>query len=181
MNDLTLENKIKDCEETINELMQKLHELKQEVKQSKNIIEKDIRDISTDEIPFYFTRNEYNKYAWVVNYDGNISQIPCDALRMENNRYFLSAEDAEEFSCKTSFIARCMYFKRRYDRDFIPDWNNQSQHKWYLIYDHFIEDYRIASAESFETSLVYFSSKDVAQKCADWLKHIDEQYSGLPF
>ena len=168
MSDSILENKIKDCERTIDELSRKLYELKQQVKQ------KDINDIPVDEIPCYFTKDEYDKYMWVVDYDGRVLKMPSDNFLVGNARYFLNSEDAKEFQRKTSFIAKCMYFKRKYDRDFIPDWNNQSQHKWYLMYDHFIENYRILSAESLETSLVYFSSKDIAKKCLEWINYIDK-------
>ena len=68
------------------------------------------------------------------------------------------------------FTDACLAFKWCWDRDYEPDWNNNYTSKFYIIYNNDDKKFGVADCQYLKSfSTVYFSTRDVAQKCADWL------------
>lgn len=86
-----------------------------------------------------------------------------------NKRLFKSIEYAEDFRRKSQFIADLLHFKWLYDKDFVPEYETASA-KYYVFYHHGTGEYLVSEHDKTEVkSQVYFSSGEIAQKCADWL------------
>lgn len=84
--------------------------------------------------------------------------IPLDIL--------VSAPFADKFNA----LKKLMKFKFCYDYSYYPDWWNESELKWYVYNDTASGKYEIEwTAMRENLSTVYFSSEEIAQKCADWL------------
>ena len=74
------------------------------------------------------------------------------------------------FDDKLDKLTKLMKFKFCYDYSYIPDWSNGDELKWYVYRNMTTREYKVDwSALLNPPSTVYFSSEEVAQKCADWL------------
>ena len=163
-------NSIKECENQI----VKLETVKAEA-------EKELKKIN--EVPECY--NDTNVRYYLMNFDGSVSEEPInpdfewDKDILESHRAFKNLSIAHLFSDKTQIIADQLYFKELYDADFVPDWSDGCGLKFYLVQlklhlvynnssypkTYFVDYCRCRT--SGET--VYFSSYEIAQKCADWL------------
>lgn len=75
-----------------------------------------------------------------------------------------------QFNEKLDMLTKLMKFKFCYDHSYAPDWSNQDKHKWYVHLDTPTGKYEINWTTACDRpSTVYFSSGEIAQKCADWL------------
>jgi hypothetical protein len=91
-----------------------------------------------------------------------------------NRRYFKTREYAEMFSEKAQFIANLLHFKYLYDRDYKPNWDNGLEYKYFIYYDNSMRKY-FQCATAYRTcrhETIYFSSEEIANKCADWLNKL---------
>lgn len=88
-----------------------------------------------------------------------------------NRRFFKTREYAEMFSDKAQFIADLLHFKYLYDRDYKPNWNDWLEYKYYICYDSLMGRYFSSSTSRRinHTETIYFSSEEIAKKCANWL------------
>jgi hypothetical protein len=74
------------------------------------------------------------------------------------------------FTDKLDKLTKLMKFKFCYDYSYIPDWSNHDELKWYVHCNKTFGEYKIDLTATWDSpSTVYFSSEEVAQKCADWL------------
>jgi hypothetical protein len=117
---------------------------------------------------------ENGKGAYFVTTYGDVYSsdiIVGELYQIANNRHrlFKSEKYAEMYREKTQHIADLLHFKWLYDRDYEPDWSNEYEIKytvWYcpdekkFVTDITCNEYRAA---------VYFSTGNLAKKCADWL------------
>lgn len=88
----------------------------------------------------------------------------------ESHRVFKTREMAEMYRDKTQVIADMLHFKQLYDADFEPDFSNHKSEKYVLLKD--IHDNQYVAAQTgmlYSEESVYFSTAEIAQKCADWL------------
>ena len=77
---------------------------------------------------------------------------------------------AEQFANKLTHLTKLLRFKYCYDRDYVPDWSNRSEIKWYVFRCMQTGTYAIDFVKTWnELSTVYFSSEEIAQKCVNWL------------
>ena len=75
-----------------------------------------------------------------------------------------------QFNAKLDNLTKLMKFKFCYDHSYIPDWSNQDTPKWYVYLYTPTGKYDVSWATTWDRpSTVYFSSEEIAQKCADWL------------
>lgn len=89
-------------------------------------------------------------------------------------QYYLTEELAEQAKKMKDFNDKLLAFKYCYDLDYKPDWNDDTSHKHYVYYDIYTNKYVEEFACSMLEPLVYFSTKEIAQKCADWLNSLSE-------
>lgn len=136
-----------------------------------DILQKKLEEVK-NEVPEELIIKDNDEYYY-VNDAGNVCMARCalllsDARRVRKHRAFLSEEYAEVFAEKTQFIADMLHFKWLYDRDYIPDWSNNSTPKWRVCYNGCV--YECDNNYTYRNpSVVYFSSEEIAEKCADWL------------
>lgn len=92
---------------------------------------------------------------------GASTNVPFYNVR---HRTFKQLKYAEMYREKTQFIADLLHFKWLYDRDYEPDWGHA---QWTITkYD----DKYVSVLSAWEQdNCIYFSNKEIAQKCADWL------------
>lgn len=81
-------------------------------------------------------------------------------------------EYAEKALKLKKFNDMLLAFKWCYDRYYVPDWTAKKLN-YCIGYDSAKGRYDICSYVSWLYSMVYFSSRDIALKCADWLNNID--------
>lgn len=74
------------------------------------------------------------------------------------------------FNEKLDMLKKLMKFKFCYDLGYVPDWSKQDEYKWYVYFSAPSGKYGCDWTVTWDRpSTVYFSSKEIAQKCADWL------------
>lgn len=80
------------------------------------------------------------------------------------HRAFKQVKYAEMYMEKTQHIADLLHFKWLYDRDYEPDWRSA---QWTIskYYDKYVPLLSVCERDTD----VYFTNKEIAQKCADWL------------
>lgn len=74
------------------------------------------------------------------------------------------------FNEKLDMLTKLMKFKFCYDCCYKPNWDNESEFKWFVYLYTPTGKYYVSSYTTWDRpSTVYFSSEEIAQKCADWL------------
>jgi hypothetical protein len=66
----------------------------------------------------------------------------------------------------------CLAFKYCHDEDYQPDWDNY-EYKYRVIYDFENNRYHVEQPEKYCCNVVHFSSREIAQKFANYLNEID--------
>ena len=160
MNKIEIEQKLSAIEKQIAGLQAEQEDLK-------NLIQN-----MPDDVPKTLAF-EYNETLWFVDGDGDI--ISDDACNIEDyqllncrHRTFKSSEFADEFRIKTQFIADLLFFKQLYDADYVPDFDDWSKNKYFICHSKEI-GFTVDCSKCLNINIVYFSTKEIAQKCADWL------------
>ncbi len=160
MNRTELEEIIKSCDVNIAKLELAKAEAAKELEKK-------------DEVPEYYSVENGNE-MYFVDFSG---EVCCDGFSPnyfvnEKHRAFKTKKIAELFAQKTQAIADQLYFKELYDANFVPDWSDGCGLKFYIVYNnssypktYFVDN--CCGCASGET--VYFSSYEIAKKCADWL------------
>lgn len=141
--------------ERIDALEKELAELKEQIK--------------TDVVADY--RNEYNNTTYAVASDNEI--IPC-TFGCYKNTYscYHTVEYAEMAKEMKEFNDKLLAFKWCYDRDYVPDWDDEGETKYSVMYDNQSERYKTAEWRISKFNTVCFSKKEIAHKCCDWLNGI---------
>lgn len=122
-------------------------------------------DFEMDE-KFYYLNSETDDVEDSC-YDGDIDAIDFNMFHPE--------EYAQEFRRKCKLIAMMLHCKWYLDRDYVPDWNNNDEGKFYVRFYHDSHEYSTDVCRFASDVCVCFSTEENAQKCADWLnKHWKE-------
>lgn len=140
--------------ERIDALEKELAELKEKLK--------------TDIVADY--RNGGGRTSYAVSFDNVI--IPCP-LRNDypNNTYYYhhTKEYAKMAMEMKEFNDKLLAFKWCYDRDYVPDWDDEGETKYSIMYDNQSERYKTVDWRISKYNTVCFSKKEIAHKCCDWL------------
>ena len=124
-------------------------------------------------------KNNYNKDKhYYLDLFGNVDWIAVsgtDAFEKKHNPYlnYLTKELAEQAKKLKDFNDKLLAFKYCYDLDYKPDWSDNIK-KYYVYYSACDSKYMADGLSSIREPLVYFSTKEIAQKCADWLNSLSE-------
>ena len=174
MNKTEAEQIIKKANETIENYNNLITSFKSEIEKVENVkteAEKELK--KSDEVPECYSVENGNE-MYFVDYSGEVYSdgFFTNYLANEKHRAFKTKKIAELFAQKTQAIADQLYFKELYDPDFVPDWSDGCGLKFYIVYNnssypktYFVDN--CCGCASGET--VYFSSYEIAKKCADWL------------
>lgn len=145
----------------------------------------ELAESSNDDEPILAEYN--NKFGtectyWDINEDGEIEEgtafCPYEAYSPDEYNYFNCFWDqkyAEQSKQLTAFNNKLLAFKWCYDRDYEPvfsgDYGNRA---YYVYYDSEDNKYDYDWQNVCHINVIYFSSKEIAQKCCDWLNSLEE-------
>ena len=154
-----LEEKIELYEKQVNGLINEIEILKIELSK-----------IGEDEIPD-FPEFHSGDIVWCKNNAFNVSNYIKDrTAKIKNYNNFHMEEYAIEYAEKSREIAMLLHCKWYIDRDYVPNWKNEDEAKYCVRYNHQDEGYYVPdSFYETECLTVYFSTKQAAQKAADWM------------
>ena len=158
MNRTELEEIIKSCDVNIAKLELAKAEAAKELEKK-------------DEVPEYYSVENGNE-MYYVDFSGEVCSdgFSPNYLANEKHRAFKTKKIAKLFVEKTQAIADQLYFKELYDADYVPDWENMRTSEYYIYLDNSTKSYGVDHTIYWALEgTVYFSSKEIAQKCADWL------------
>lgn len=151
-------------------------ELEQEIAKTKEQLERleKALDEAKNGIPDQLEWNIGEKY-WVVDSIGSIIQYTCEDNKFAGFDYathhmFKTKDYAKLYAEKTQFIADLLHFKWLYDRDYVPNWSSDEK-KYEVYFDTELNEYTQEHVwwKYYNIEAVYFSTIEIAQKCADWL------------
>lgn len=163
---------------TNNEKIQRAEQLIAEA----NALLNEVKDNSSNEedvIAKY--KNDYNKgkqYYFALN--GNIDYIVAaesNVFEKQLNPYsnYLTEELAAQAKKLKDFNDKLLAFKYCYDLDYKPDFSGDYDNRAYFVYyDSEDDEYKYCYDNINSRNIIYFSTKGIAQKCADWLNSLNE-------
>ncbi len=85
------------------------------------------------------------------------------------------SEDYAKFAARAKrFVDACLVFKWCWDAEYNPDWYDSNELKWYIAYNHIDKRFEVYSRQLHQDiGTVYFSTRAIAERCADWLNTIE--------
>jgi hypothetical protein len=119
-------------------------------------LQKELEDIRNTKI------SEWDFSAW--------DNYPTLLMREYAGRIPDESKFIKQFMNKLTLLMKLTRFKYCYDRDYVPDWLNADELKWYVLLHTTAKEYKVDWTVTWDRlSTVYFSSEEIAQRCADWL------------
>lgn len=82
---------------------------------------------------------------------------------------FHTKEYAQEFAKKCKLIAMMLHCKWYLDRDYVPNWKNKEESKYFVCYDNVNGCFKYGLDHSFNGCSISFGTDAAARKCAEWL------------
>ena len=153
-----LEEKIKLCERQVNGLSNEIEKLKIELSKA---VEDEIPEFNSGDIIWY--KDDGFK---VTHY------IKSETSKIKDYNNFHTEEYVKEYLEKSREIAMLLHCKWYIDRNYVPDWSDGDEIKYCVTYNHNEKSYVPDYFYNTEYSTPYFSTKQAAQKAADWMnKH----------
>lgn len=68
---------------------------------------------------------------------------------------------------KIAAIATLMDIANYYNKDWKPDWNNNEELKYYIVFDHYYNIYRVKDRAKMSGNIIYFAHEEDAQAVID--------------
>lgn len=177
MNSNEILEKLSECLSQINELSEKVSSLADdcqksvEAKQAERITDELLEDYFScfNGSMYYLNENGVVEENVVYSTDSEFDLYPY--LNYPNKEYAFQAQKLKKFN------DMLLAFKWCYDRDFEPDWNSdEDKYSVYYCQNQFAKGYKIDfTVNCNNNNIVYFSSEDIAEKCAEWLNKIDPE------
>ena len=160
------------CHESVKEKL--IAELKKQIEEINAQINELERD---DTLEQYESDTTWRYEGYILNELGCVNEDNDSIFNAnEHNpyRHYMTEEYANKAAQMKKFNDMLMAFKWCYDRDYEPDWTANCA-KYYIVYnsDDNPKHYCISWCYRFNHNIIYFSSEDIARKCADWLNNID--------
>lgn len=119
-------------------------------------LQKELEDIHNIEV------QKWDFSAW--------DNYPTMLMREYACRIPVESGFTDQFTNKLAVLTNLIRFKYCYDRDYIPDWSNENDYKWFVYFHTKSRTYLVDWTATWDRlPTVYFSSEKTAQKCADWL------------
>lgn len=168
---MTIDEKIKLLESQIAETNKLLAEIKkekenEEKKNAESVLAEYWNCINSGEDMFYF--NSHNEI--IKGGLGNIDDEKYSDNNTDRYSNYLTKEYAEQAQKIKEFNDKLLAFKWCYDRDYKPVFSGDYDNRAYYIYfDSEDGKYDWDWDSVCDRNIVYFSSKEIAQKCCDWL------------
>lgn len=150
-------------------------EIMKEILEHKLEIEKLSRKLDLySKIPLIpeFKKDSSTVYYVSTTFDEVNTARYCDialAGSVDFNRFHTAAY-AKRAMLAAKMIAMQLHCKWYIDRDFVPDWNNKTQPKYSVYFNHINKKFYVAQWETHERTDVVFSTRQTAELCAYWLQ-----------
>ena len=149
---------------------------KEELETRLNAAEKEIADLKAklneaSEIPEFLEFN-IGDVVWYMDADSKVYNYKnCVSEARHNYNNFHTFEYAKEFAEKCHEIAMLLHCKWYVDRDYVPNWENAKELRYFLYFDSKEDKYDVTYVVRTHVKypMVFFSNKDAAQKAADWM------------
>lgn len=159
----TGENEPMNKEQKIQELSNKIDELKEELKK----LQKKPYEISYPE--------DDTEMYYIDDYTGKLKEKMFDICNdydkhlYEIGLLFYTKEEAEQFLKEQTLIKKIKCYTKEQQGDWKPDWSDLTQRKYYAEIDHFSKKtkYDCYWEHNQLSKLPYFKSPEIAQACID--------------
>ena len=161
----------------MDEMLKEIKELAQEIKIEQKNASTDIDILSTEYVLKQYIEDMRLYPATNFWLDEN-SEVRDGVTEYIPNCYnsfcnYTNASYAHNAAKIKKFHDLLMAFKWCYDKDYEPDFSTSQQCKYSVYYNTTDMAYEVNTYQSVLHPIVYFSNKEIAEKCAKWLNHID--------
>ena len=113
---------------------------------------------------------------YILDFDGGLDEITYRNDNIDKQCYasgnmYRTKKDAEfaRLQVDTRLNNLIAHWKLANDK-FIPDWKDKQENKYYIIFDNSVKRYVLSVAWEVHYNIPYFSTKDNAKACIEWLK-----------
>ena len=166
---MTNDEKIQRAEQLIAEANTLLNEVKANSSNVEDVIAKYKNDYCKDR-KYYLNNNSNVDF---VNMGDSFEKV--EKLTKSPYQHYLTEELAEQAKKLKDFNDKLLAFKYCYDRDYNPVFSGDYDNRTYSVYYDSDNSKYVCDWDSvFNRNMVYFSSREIAQKCADWLNSLSE-------
>lgn len=166
--------KLSECLSQINEIAEKANKLTEEYTASEQAKAVDNEAYTLDLLKAYV--DAFNNEMFWVECDsvshGYIDDDDSNVFSFEN---FPTEEYAKKLQKLNKFNGMMLAFKWCYDRDYEPNWADEDSCKYTIIWNVTNNRFDYVWSTITRCNYVYFSSDDIAKKCAEWLNKIDPE------
>lgn len=169
---MTIDEKMKLLESRIAEADKLLAEIKKEKENEGN---KNTESVLAE----YWNYINSGETVHGVNYFNAVCDFmifgECDDNHTRHYSIYPTEEYAEQAQKIKEFNDKLLAFKWCYDRDYKPAFSGDYKNRtYYIYYDSEDGKYEWHWDNICDKNIIYFSSKEIAQKCCDWLNSLSE-------
>ena len=141
-----------------------------EITLSQELASKIEEEIKVNEKTRNFATLKDDFYWWIGMYDKSFKSTNIDDEDIDNCIAFTSKEFAEKVAFKQLMERKLLAFKDEFDNE-ILDWNDKHKIKYYLFYNKRYKEIEINfNYEYKQQGSIFFSSKEIAEKCIEMYK-----------
>lgn len=171
MDNNELERRLESAEKQNLGLIDEINLLKEELSEIENSGEIPEFPVFERGTPYYTMNGEFEiEHGSHSGYKGMNHEEDDDLYNA-----FHTKEMAQKFSDKCKLIAMMLHCKWYLCPDYVPDFTNSNEEKYYVYYDARGEKYTTDWRCMTINNEVFFDTEENARKCADWLnKHWKE-------
>lgn len=166
---MTNDEKIQKAKQLIAEANALLNEVKANSSNEEDVIAEYKNDYCKDRK--YYLNNQSN-VDFIV---GGDSFEKVKSLSQSPYQHYLTKELAKQAKELKDFNDKLLAFKYCYDLEYKPafsgDYDNRA---YYVYYDSDEKKYDLGWVSAINQNIVYFSTEEIARKCADWLNSLSE-------
>lgn len=155
---------------TKDKIQKSLEEAKKQILELQDHIqnlERKLDECDDGEIPEY-PRFEADEEFWYMDGDLDVNDSCTWDSDITSYNIFRTKEMAQLFSDKCKLIAMMLHCKHYLDDNGKTSFDG-TQNNYTVWYNHYSDEWQLDWNVSYESTSVYFSTKEAAQKCADWL------------
>ena len=141
-----------------------------EITLSQELASKIEEEIKSNEKTRNFATLKDDFYWWIDAYNKAIESTYINNKHIEKYIAFTSEEFAEKVAFKQLMERKLLAFKDEFDNE-ILDWNDKHKIKYYLFYNKRYKEIETNfNYEYKQQGAIYFSSKEIAEKCIEMYK-----------
>ena len=156
--------------------MDKIEELEKQIKEIQETTEKKVKELQ-EEIDKLKNDNSIPRrecYNYIdIDLDGNFYvDTDYDGITTkyyDNWNYFLSEVNVSNFLNTLNELKELQHYHDIYCPEYVPDWNNTNEKKWYIEFNTSAKKYCYNGAFNLYRTTIYFDSEETAKRVCDEL------------